>query len=310
MNEELISSILFLIDEYDCRFIVNEDLSVSLLARDDSRRIFPDSLITIKSINSLYINIINYIIYIGCDLYPLPSGNNKQSKYLNLLNLAGEQCYLDLSCWASSANQPMYNKIKYLDKLNKLDWKLANRKQNSAPQKLISLANFNKNNNLDNYRGDAETARTLSGTFAEANTKANASPKLTIMLNKPDSGESIKEALKEERKKRNLRSKKVVEHLKKHIEKYNESAGLVSYFSRDWFTKNLTSVYKMRKSIDPDMIVRAIDWFFEERWWRGKIDSMSQIEKHFNKFAAAQKGKNGGVGLISQRLKELENGGK
>lgn len=309
MTDDISPLVIYLIDKHDLKFRVNQELAVRLLAGEG----FPHILVgryTINSINSLLLYINNYIIYKGCDLYPFSSDQGKQSKYLNLLNLAGEPCYLNLSGVVSSANGAYLNKIKYLDKLNLLDAKLANRKPNSAPHIEISISKFNKNNESQESSGDAETARLQNEVLAEANTEANASSKLTIMLTQPDSQESIKEALKVEQKKRNLRSKKVVEHLKTRVQEYNESMDLASYFPRDWFTKNLNSVYRMRKIIDPDFIVKAIDWFFEDRWWRGKITDIYQVEKHYNKYIAAQKGKQSTGGMISQRLKELEINGK
>lgn len=314
-EEEIIAAIFYLIEEYGCRFKVTGDLMIVPLAEDRSEEFLRNSVIrfTSKSYSSININLLlfNINIYIitrgSLPSWPMSKANNSlATKYLNLLNLNGELSYLDLSGYMISANQSMLNKIKYLDKMNKLGSKLSNRKNSSAPHIEISIPKSNKNNISQETLQDAETARLQNKDSSEANTEANASSKLTIMLTSPDSKESIKEALKEERKKRNLRSKKVVEHLKKRVEEYNEKMELISYFPSDWFTRNLTSVYRMRKIIDPDFIVRAIDWFFDNKWWAGKITDIYQVEKHYNKFAAAQKGKSNGVGLIAQRLKELE----
>lgn len=314
-EEEIIAAVFYLIEEHDCRFRVTEDLMIIPLAEDRSEEFSRNSVIrsTSRSYSSININLLlfNINLYItiagSYPSWPMSKANNTlTTKYLNLLNLNGELSYLDLSGYATSANQSMLNKIKYLDKMNKLGSKLSNRKKANALAFDILLPKLNKNNNLGSQVEDSETTRHSNVDGSEANTKANASQKLTIMLTSPDSKESIKEALKEEGKKRNLRSRKVVEHLRKRVEEYNVGMGLISYFPEDWFTKNLTSVYKMRRVIDPDMIVKAIDWFFDNRWWRGKINKMTQVEQHYNRFAAAQRGKVAGTGLLTQRLKELE----
>lgn len=304
-SQDVAASIIYLIEEFDLKFHVDKDHFVSLIGDTHKEKSTPYILILID-IKILLSIIINYIIYKRVDLNWPMFKTWLPPKYLNLLNLSGELPHLDLSEVVKSANPATLNKIIYLDKLNKLASKLGFGYKANALAFNDSLSKSNKNNNLDCYRQDSEATRPENGNGSEANTEANASSKLTIMMTSPDSEESIKEALKSERAKRNIRSRKVVEHLRMRIEEYNIRMGLASYFPNDWFAINLTSVYRMRKIIDPDMIVKAIDWFYNDRWWCGKISNMSQIEKHYNKFAASQRGKNGAqLGLLSQKLKEL-----
>jgi hypothetical protein len=298
LNEELGKLVVYLIDQHDCKFMVDDQLNVILESEQEG---FPHFFVgRIYNIIS-FINIINnYILYIHLDFFPVSFEQTRQSKYLNLLNLVDAPSHLDLTLMAMSANQSMYNKIKYLDKMNLIDTTLANRKRSFPPLIENSISKFNNNNKSQEKIGNTKANSSLD---SKANSKANSSS-LKIMISKVDSQEEIKDALKTERRK-TIRSERIVLTLKQKIEEHSRSNGLASYFPRDWYSRNLSSVRRMRRYIDPEFILKAIDWFFTDKWWRGKITDIHQIEKHYNKFVSANRGAGVSGGLIAQRLKEL-----
>ena len=226
---------------------------------------------TLTKVNVYYINIsiLYNILYKYIVQFP-QLATSTEYKYLNLLNLDGEPSFLDLSSFKDSKSI----NIKYLDSLSKLAWKLWKR----------YVAN--------------------TGLYV-ANTQANKKSIFNIEI---DNKESIKIAIKgDEKRKQKLKSEQVVSHLRKKIVDYNTSIGAASYFKDDWLKKNMISVYRMRKVIDPDLIIKAIDWFFDNPFWADKIDSMDKIEKHFNKFAAqSRSSQSSKQGLLSRRLQEID----
>jgi hypothetical protein len=166
----------------------------------------------------------------------------------------------------------------------------------------VSSSNLNKIKYLD---GLTKIDHLLSK-CSKANTIA-VRKNLNFLKLSTDSPSSIKKALSEDKsQKKTIRSDKIVNHLKNRMEGYHQSIGCASYFKQDWFKYGVISVKRMRRYVDPGMIIKAIDWFFDDGFWVDKIDSMEKVERHYNKFAAQnQKTVASGSNLISKRLGEL-----
>jgi len=115
-------------------------------------------------------------------------------------------------------------------------------------------------------------------------------------------GETYKQVRKKPRKRSDAEN--TLNYLKDKIVNYHESIDAKSYFPEDWWRRGIITTRSIIKYLSLEEVRDAIDWFFDNDYWKSKIDSMKMIEKHYNKFSSSRTRKNEGL-LSSKSMMRL-----
>lgn len=136
--------------------------------------------------------------------------------------------------------------------------------------------------------------------LSSLNDKANKNMTKLSSFNLGTDNKLLKEKKQELKNKKTL-ANDLVELLRQKIVDYNQSIGGKSFFPNDWNRSSSKEFYSMLNTLEFEDIKRSIDWFFENDYWKGKIDHGKMISRHYQKYLSGQNFRKSG-NLLSKAI--------